>query len=93
MATSTFAKEINLYWAGDHDLTFEVVFYDGVTRYFDFFRQSEGYTNYILTARDDPYNDEILFQMTVTYKTKVETAIPKCLSVLRKRFMEKRWDD
>lgn len=89
------AKEINVYWQGYTDATFEVVFYSGRVEYFDF--KSEGIltpsSTYILTAREDTYNEDVLLSVNTTYKTKPETNIPKCLQVLRRKFMDLRWDD
>lgn len=86
------AKEINVYWQGFTDATFEVVFYSGRVEYFDF--KSDGHSNaYILTARKDTYNEDVLLHVNTTYKTQPETNIPKCLQVLRRKFMDLRWDD
>ena len=86
------AKEINVYWEGYIDATFEVVFYSGRKQYFDL--SSDGHSNaYILTAREDFYNENILLHTNTTYKTKPEVNIPKCLQVLRRKFMDLRWDD
>lgn len=86
------AKEINVYWEGNMDAAFEVVFYSGRKEYFDFF--SDGHVNgYILVARKDTSNEEPLLHVNTTYKTKPEASIPKCLQVLRRKFMDLRWDD
>ena len=87
------AREINMSWEGNHALSFEVVFYSGKKKYFHFDKNSEGFSHYVLAEQGDTFNERPLFQMTVTYKTKVETAIPKCLQALRRRYMELRWDD
>lgn len=86
------AKEINVYWEGYLNATFEVVFYDDRIEYFDF--KSNGHSNaYILTAREDAYDEDVLLHVNTTYKTQPETNIPKCLQVLRRKFMDLRWDD
>lgn len=88
-----YAKEIIMYWCGGHDASFEVVFGDGTKRLFHFMRKSEGFSEYVLAEHNDTFDENPLFQMTVTYKTKVETAIPKCLRALRHEFMAPQWDD
>lgn len=97
MATSTDAdvkaKEINLYWEGYIDVVFEVVFYNGRKQYFDFCND-RGHSNaYVLVSRGDVYREDILLHVNTTYKTQPETNIPKCLQVLRRKFMDPRWDD
>lgn len=87
------AREIITYWSGGHDALFEVVFMDDTKKLFHFDRKQEGFAEYALTEQGDTFNENPLFQMTVTYKTKVETAIPKCLQALRREFMPPRWDD
>ena len=93
MALDDPAREINMSWEGSYALSFEVVFYSGKKKYFHFDRDSEGFSHYVLAEQGDTFNERPLFQMTITYKTKVETAIPKCLQALRRRYMELRWDD
>ncbi len=88
-----YAIEIITYWTGGHDISFEVVFMDDTKKIFHFDRKQEGFAEYVLTEQGDTFNENPLFQMTVTYKTKVETAIPKCLQALRREFMPPRWDD
>ena len=89
------AKEINVYWNGHTDATFEVVFYDGRVEYFDFRTEGilEPSSTYILIPREDAYYENVLLKVNTTYKTKPETNIPKCLQVLRRKFMHLRWDD
>lgn len=89
------AKEIIMYWCGEYDVSFEVLFRDETKRVFHFIQKSGGFTNneYVLTEHNDMFDENPLFQMNITYKTKVETAIPKCLQALRREFMAPRWDD
>lgn len=93
MSSSDTAREIVMYWDGNHAASFEVIFHSGEKKTFHFDKKQEGFADYVLTEQGDTFNEHPLFQMTVTYKTKVETAIPKCLQALRREFMDLRWDD
>ncbi len=87
------AKEIIMYWEGDYALSFEGVFCSGKKKLYHVDRSLEGCAEYVRAEQGDTFNERPLFQMTITYRTKVETAIPKCLQALRRKYMELRWDD
>jgi len=85
----SYAKDIQLNWNGYLDIYFTVTFYDGAVKVFNFIQQSEGYTTYILYDADEPYGwDDPLEVFTVTYKTKPETVIAKCLATLRDKYTD-----
>lgn len=78
------SKDIQLNWNGYLNIYFTVTFYDGTVKNFNFSQQSEGYTAYILYDADKHYGwDDPLEVFTVTYKTKPETVIAKCLTILK----------
>jgi hypothetical protein len=93
----SYAKDIQLNWNGYLDIDFTVTFYDGSVKVFYFVQQSEGYTTYILydaelslrgKAMDHSGWDNPLEVFTVTYKTKPETVIAKCLAILRDKYID-----
>jgi len=85
----SYAKDIQLNWNGYLDIYFTVTFYDGTVKVFNFVQQSEGYTTYILYDAAEHYGwDDPLEVFTVTYKTKPETVIAKCLAILRDKYTD-----